>query len=105
MNYLNWMKKTFPELTETPEETFQSYIQKAESDTEILRLCIMLAGTLIFFIPFSLYQAITEVPFYLNPWYWLLPIAFFKVGGFIYLYCEQKLIKNRLKKIVQLKYT
>ena len=105
LNYINWMKKTFPELNGTPEEGLQSHIKQSKSETEILRMLIMLTGGLIYIIPFSLYQATTEVPFFLDPLSIILPIVFYKIGGYVYLYIEQKIIKKRIRKIVELKYT
>jgi len=95
------MKVTFPELAKTSNDTFNFYIQNAKSETENLRMCIWLVGVLTFFIPFSVYQSITEAPFPLS---WLLVIVFYKIGGFIYLFIEQKIIKKRLRKIIYLKY-
>ena len=105
LNYINWMKKTFPELNGTPEEGLQSHIKQSKSETEILRMLIMLTGGLIYIIPFSLYQATTEVPFFLDPLSIILPIVFYKIGGYVYLYIEQKIIKKRIRKIVELKYS
>jgi len=98
------MKVTFPELAKTSNDTFNFYILNAKSETENLRMCIWLVGVLTFFIPFSVYQSITEAPFYFDPLSWLLVIVFYKIGGFIYLFIEQKIIKKRLRKIIYLKY-
>jgi len=87
LNYLNWLQKTYPELNEISNETINSHIDKAKSDTELFREFIKVLGSLFFIIPFNLY----------------LVMASIAVGGFIGLYCEQKVIKKRLKKIIQLK--
>ncbi|MGE6811573.1 MULTISPECIES: hypothetical protein [Pseudoalteromonas] len=105
MNYLNWLQKVFPKLKDTPNEIIISYVDEAKSDTELLREFIKVLGGLLFILPFNLYLYISGIQSFTSPLYWLLVIVSFGVGGFIGLYCEQRLIKRRLKKIVQLKYT
>ena len=104
MNYLNWLKNKFPKLNETSEEIIFSYIDEAKSDTALLREFLKVLGSLFFVIPFNIYLYISDIQSFDSPFYWLLVVASFGVGAFIALYCEQTLIKRRLKKIV-LKYT
>ena len=104
MNYLNWLQKIFPKLKETPNETITSYVDEAKSDTKLLREFIKVLGGLFFILPFNLYLYISDIQAFDSLLYWFLVAASIGVGGFIGLYCEQKLIKRRLKKIVQIKY-
>ena len=105
MDYSNWLQKVFPQLNGTPKETIDSYVTKAISDTELFREFLKVLGALLFIVPFNLYLYISGIQSYGSLLYWFLVFASFGVGGFIGLYCEQKLIKRHLKKIVQLKYT
>ena len=103
MNYLNWLQKTYPELNEISNETINSHIDKAKSDTELFREFIKVLGSLFFIIPFNLYLYISGIQASNSSLYWLLVMASIAVGGFIGLFCGQKGIKKRLKKIIQLK--
>ena len=105
MNYLNWLQKVFPELIDTPNEIINSYVDEATSDIELLREFFKVLGGILFILPFNLYLYISGIQSFTSPLYWLLVVVSFGIGGFIGLYCEQKLIKRRLKKIVQLKHS
>lgn len=102
MNYLNWLQKLFPELNDVPNEIVDAYIDEAKFDTKLLREFIKVLGGLLFVIPFNLYLYISGFQSFDSPFYWLLVAASLGIGSFMGLYCEQKLIKRRLKKIVQL---
>ncbi|CAM2899087.1 hypothetical protein [Pseudoalteromonas distincta] len=98
MNYLNWLQKTYPELNEISNETIKPHIDKAKSDIELVREFIKVLGSLFFIIPFNLYLYISGIQAFNSPLYWFLVAASIAVGGFIGLYCEQKIIKKYLKK-------
>jgi len=99
LNYLKWLKKTFPNLCDTPEETVHSYITEAKSNSQLFREFIKVLGFLFFVIPFNLFLLASGIQ---SPLYWVLLLASFLVGSFVSLYCEQLLIKKRLRKIVSL---
>jgi VIT1/CCC1 family predicted Fe2+/Mn2+ transporter len=97
LNYSNWLKKTFPKLGDTSEETVHSYIREAKSSSQLLREFIKVLGFLLFVIPFNLFLLASGIQ---SPLYWVLLLASFLVGSFVSLYCEQQLIIKRLRKIV-----
>jgi hypothetical protein len=97
LNYSNWLKKTYPKLKDTSGETVQSYIREAKSSSQLLREFIKVLGFLLFVIPFNLFLLASGIQ---SPLYWVLLLASFLVGSFVSLYCEQLLIKKRLRKIV-----
>jgi hypothetical protein len=97
LNYSNWLKKTFPKLGDTSEETVHSYISEAKSSSQLLRELVKVLGFLLFVIPFNLFLLASGVQ---SPLYWVLLLASFLVGSFVSLYCEQLLIKKRLRKTV-----
>jgi VIT1/CCC1 family predicted Fe2+/Mn2+ transporter len=97
LNYSNWLKKTFPKLGDTSEETVRSYISEAKSSSQLLRELVKVLGFLLFVIPFNLFLLASGVQ---SPLYWVLLLASFLVGSFVSLYCEQLLIKKRLRKTV-----
>jgi VIT1/CCC1 family predicted Fe2+/Mn2+ transporter len=97
LNYSNWLKKTFPKLGDTSEETVHSYIREAKSSNQLLREFIKVLGFLLFVIPFNLFLLASGIQ---SPLYWVLLLASFLVGSFVSLYCEQQLIIKRLRKIV-----
>ncbi|WP_166377452.1 hypothetical protein [Pseudoalteromonas sp. Z9A4] len=103
MNYKNWLQKNFSQLDKAPQETINSPISKAQSEIELFREFLKVLGSLLFIIPFNLYLYVSGIALYKSPIYWFLVIASFAVGGFIGLYCEQTLVKRRLKKIIHLK--
>jgi hypothetical protein len=100
MNYLRWIRKVYPELKDTSDQIINSYIEEAKASTEFFRTFIYVLGILFFVIPFNLYLYISDIHSFDRVLYWLLVIASFGVGGFVELYCEQKIIKRRIKKIV-----
>ncbi|MDO6508136.1 hypothetical protein Q4506_14220 [Colwellia sp. 4_MG-2023] len=100
MNYLRWIRKVYPELKDTSDQIINSYIEEAKTSTEFFRTFIYVLGILFFVIPFNLYLYISDIHSFDRVLYWLLVIASFGVGGFVELYCEQKIIKRRIKKIV-----
>jgi hypothetical protein len=97
LNYSNWLKKTFPKLGYTSEETVHLYISEAKSSSQLLREFLKVLGFLLFVIPFNLFLLASGIQ---SPLYWVLLLASFLVGSFVSLYCEQLLIKKRLRKIV-----
>jgi hypothetical protein len=101
LNYSNWLKKVYPELN----ETIDLYINEAKSDTKLIREFLKVMVGLTLFIPFSIYLYTSGIQSLFNPLHWLLISAFMFVTGFIELFCEQKLIKRHLKKLVMLKHT
>jgi hypothetical protein len=101
MNYLRWLRKIYPELKDTSDQVIDSYIEEAKTSTEFFREFIYLSGILFFVIPFNLYLYISDIHSFDRLLYWLLVIASFGAGGFVELYCEQKIIKRHIKKIVQ----
>ncbi len=105
MDYSSWLQKVFPQLNEIPKETIDSYVDKAKSDTELFREFLKVLGGLFFIVPFNLYLYISDIQSYGSILYWFLVLSSFGIGGFIGLYCEQKLIKKHLKKIIRLMYT
>jgi Ca2+/Na+ antiporter len=104
LDYSSWLQKVFPQLNETSKETIDSYVEKAKSDTELFRSFFKVMVGLTF-IPFSIYLYASGIQSLFNPLHWLLISAFMFVTGFIELFCEQKLIKRHLKKLVMLKHT
>jgi hypothetical protein len=97
LNYSNWLKKTFPKLGDTSEETVYSYIREAKSSSQLLRDFIKVLGFLLFVIPVSFFLLASGIQ---SPFYWALLVTSFLVGSFVSLYCEQLLIKKRVRKIV-----
>ncbi len=75
MNYLNWLRKTYPELNEISNETINSHIDKAKSDTELFREFIKVLGSLFFIIPFNLYLYISGIQESNSSLYWLLVVG------------------------------
>jgi VIT1/CCC1 family predicted Fe2+/Mn2+ transporter len=105
LDYSSWLQKVFPQLNETSKETIDSYVEKAKSDTELFRIFFKVLGGIFFIVPFNLYLYASGIQSYVSILYWILVFSSFGVVGFIGLYCEQKLIKKHLKKIIRIKYT
>lgn len=102
MNYSNWLQKVFPQLNETPKETIDAYVEEAISGTQLFREFLKVLGALFFIVPFNLYLYISGIQSDNTILFWFLVLCSFGIGSFVGLYCEQKLIKKRLKKIVRL---
>jgi len=96
LNYSKWLKKTFPNLCDTREQTLQSFIGEANSSSQLFREFIKVLGFLFFVIPFNLFLLASGVQ---SPLYWVLLLASFLVGSFFSVYCDQLLIKKRLRKV------
>ncbi|WP_293746049.1 hypothetical protein [uncultured Paraglaciecola sp.] len=102
MNYLKWIRKTFPELGDISCETVNTYIQEAKSRSELLREFLKVLGFSFIVIPFNLFLSASDIQ---APLYWVLLLASIFVGGLVSLYFEQQLIKKSLRKIVSSKYS
>jgi len=101
LDYLKWSKNTFPELSEMTIEAINAYIDEEKLSSKLLREFVKVLGFLLFTFPFNLYLLVSGNKSFDSPLYWVLVLFSILIGGFVSLFCEQKLIKGRIRKIVR----
>ena len=99
MDYSIWLKKNYPKIVNTPFEIVCSYINEAKTETKLFREFVKVVAAICLLLPLNLYIYLAYSGFI----YWLLTITSFAIVDFVLLYVDQKVIKHRLKKIVNLK--
>ncbi|HBY86217.1 MAG TPA: hypothetical protein DEO86_10100 [Colwellia sp.] len=105
MNYTDWLQGRFSSLSHASSAETYGYIKQAKSETKFLRGFVGVAVLLAIILPSNmLLSSMGFVPFE-SIIYWCTFIVVVLISSALSKQAEQKIIKNKLTKIIQAKYT
>ena len=102
MNYTDWLQGRFSSLSHASSAEIYGYIKQAKSETKLLRSFVSIAILLVILLSSNMLLSSMGFEPFKSIIYWC---TFTVLASISTKQAEQKIIKNKLTKIVQSKYT
>jgi len=102
LNYTDWLQGRFSSLSHASSAETYGYIKQAKSETKFLRSFVSIAILLVILLSSNMLLSSMGFEPFESIIYWC---SFTVVASISTKQAEQKIIKNKLTKIVQAKYT